>query len=55
MFNKKKRNKAEEKQLEFYLTLIGKLGTCETRIMDLYKQIDILRMELVNHIDGGHK
>ena len=54
MFWKKKRAKAEEKQLEFYLTLIGKLGTCETRIMDLYKQIHDLEIELKKHIDGGH-
>lgn len=54
MFGRKKRAKAEEKQLEFYITLIEKLGTCETRIMDLYEQIDNLKIELQKHIDGGH-
>ena len=55
MFGRKKRAKAEEKQLEFYLALIGKIGTCETRIMDLYEQIGNLKIELEKHIDGGHK
>ena len=51
---KKKRNKAKEKQLEFNLRIIEKIGTCELRIEELYKRINYLEMELKKHIDGGH-
>lgn len=51
---KKKRTKAEEKQLEFNLKLIEKIDTCELRIKELYKRIHDLEIELRKHIDGGH-
>lgn len=54
MFWKKKRTKAEEKQLEFNLKLIEKIGTCNLRIEELYKRIHDLEIELKKHINGGH-
>ena len=50
MFNKKKKNK----EFEFNLKLIEKIGTCEMRIIDLYERIRELETELTKHIDGGH-
>lgn len=54
MFWKKKRTKADKKQLEFNLRLIEKMGTCELRIEDLYRRIEYLEEELRKHIYGGN-
>ena len=51
---RKKRTKAEEKQLEFNLKIIEKIGTCELRLTDLYERIHNLEFELKKHMDGGH-
>ena len=54
MFWKKRRTKAEEKQFEFNLKLIEKIGTLNLRIEELYERIHDLETELKKYINGGH-
>ena len=48
MFWKKKRTKAEEKQLEFNLKLIEKIGTLETQNKFLHEKIKKLEQRVTD-------
>ena len=50
MFNKKKK----EKELNFKLKIIEKIGTLETQNQFLFERVQRLEEELQKHIQGGN-
>jgi hypothetical protein len=46
--------KKKEKEREFYIHLIEKIGTLELQNQFLYDRLEKLEIELAKHIDGGH-